>query len=338
MMRAAVFDDAGNIAPMECAVPELQPGWVKLAVTAVGICGTDLNMLLGQSAAAQGIQPGHEVAAIVDSTGDGVTLESGLQVAVEPLTGCGHCAYCRTGLHNLCRDNRIIGITRPGGMAEFIVVPADSLYPIDARVPASVVALTEPLAVCVRGARLAGIEPGQRVVILGAGSIGLLAITAARAAGAGEILITARYPHQQEFARHLGADDVFPGTRALLDAVGSSYADRVIETVGGSADTLADSVRVARAGGRIVMLGVFHGNQPIPAYRFLQKELTLCASSCYGRECLESDFSMASALIMKHHERLEPLVTHRFRLDQVAEAFATAADKNTDSIKVQVQP
>jgi threonine dehydrogenase-like Zn-dependent dehydrogenase len=174
------------------------------------------------------------------------------------------------------------------------------------------------------------------VAILGAGSIGLLSIIAARAAGASEILITARYPHQQALAHALGADGVFASAEELLEQVGEQHADVVIETVGGTALTLTESVGVARTGGVIVMLGVFEGNPAIPGFPFFSKELTLAASNCYGREAQTADFSLATTLVAAHETALEPLVTHTFSLDQVAEAFATADDKSTQSIKVQI--
>ena len=337
-MKAAVFSDAGELGVVERKLPEPKPGWVRLAVTSVGICGSDLNLLYAQRGMSAGVQPGHEVAGIIDVVGDGVKLTSGASVVLEPLIGCGECRYCRTGLHNLCTSNRLCGFTRPGGMAEFLTVPADALYTIPADLPAHIAALTEPMAVCVRGVRLAKLDLGDRVAILGAGSIGLLTILAARAAGAAEILITARHPHQQALAHALGADHVFESDAALLRAVGEQHVDVVIETVGGHADTLAESVRVARNGGRILMLGVFDHEPALPAFAFFQKELSLHASNCYGRECHRSDFSIATDLVIRHRERLEPVVTHRFKLDQVTRAFATAADKATLSIKVQVQP
>jgi threonine dehydrogenase-like Zn-dependent dehydrogenase len=223
-------------------------------------------------------------------------------------------------------------------MAELVNVPADGLYLLPAGLSGSTGALIEPMAVCVRGVRLAGIGLGDTVAVLGAGSIGLLSIVAAHAAGASEILVTARYPHQREVAAALGANAVFDGARGLLDAVGDQHVDVVVETVGGRADTLTEAVQIARHGGRILMLGVFEGSASLPAFDCFRKELTLRASNCYGKECRHGDFAVAIKLVAALRGELEPLVTHRFKLDQVAQAFATAADKTTNSIKVQVEP
>lgn len=337
-MHAAVFNASGQLMVMQRDMPEPHPGWVRLAVSATGICGSDLNLLFSHGELSNGVQPGHEVAGIIDAAGDGVSLAAGTSVAVEPLIGCGQCGYCRRGAHNLCPNLKLCGFTRPGGMADYLCVPADSLFTLPAGLPAHVAALAEPMAVCVRGVRLAAIGPGDRVAILGSGSIGLLSIVAARSAGAAEIVATARYGHQRELALSLGADDVFADAGAMLGAVGEQHVDVVVETVGGRADTLAEAVAVARPGGRILMLGVFEGKPPLPAFEFFRKELTLRASNCYGRECAHGDFAVATEMVVARHAMLEPLVTHRFKLDQVAEAFATAADKTTNSIKVQVEP
>ena len=337
-MRAAVFGETGEISVVTREASEPRPGWVRLAVAAVGICGSDLNLLYTHAAAAKGVQPGHEVAGVVEAAGDGVIIETGTRVALEPLIGCGHCNQCRRGAHNLCPTLKLCGFTRPGGMAEMVNVPHEGLHVLPDDLSLHVAALIEPMAVCVRGVRLAEIEPGDTVAILGCGSIGLLAILAARSAGAREILVTARYPHQQELALAMGAQGVFDTAQALLEAAGDQHVDVVVETVGGRADTLTEAVRVARHGGRILMLGVFEGSTPLPAFDFFRKELTLRASNCYGRERRHGDFSVATHLVHAHSNDVEPLITHRFKLDQVAEAFATAADKKTSSIKVQVEP
>lgn len=337
-MRAAVFGETGEITVVDREATEPRPGWVRLAVSATGICGSDLNLLYRHGDLSRGVQPGHEVAGVIDAVGDGVTLSAGTAVALEPLAGCGRCQFCRRGLPNQCPEVRLFGFTRPGGMAEFLTVPGPGVYPVMPDLPPHVAALAEPMAVCVRGLRLAEIGMNDRVAILGGGTIGLLSILAARSAGAGEVLVTARYPHQQEFAAALGADRVYADAAELLREVGDQHVDAVVETVGGRADTLSEAVQVARNGGRLLMLGVFEGSPPLPAFDFFRKELTLRASNCYGHEHRHPDFGIAVTLVERHRDTIAPLVTHRYRLDQVAQAFATAADKTTHSIKVQIQP
>jgi L-iditol 2-dehydrogenase len=285
----------------------------------------------------RGIQPGHEITGIVDAVGDNCSISTGARVAVEPILGCHHCHFCHTGSANLCVDTKLFGFALPGGLAEYVSVPEATLHTLPENLNAQVAALCEPMAVCVRGMRIGAIQPGSRVAILGAGTIGLCSIITARAAGAAEILITARHPHQQELARALGADAVFGNADDLLAQTGEQHVDVVIETVGGSANTLAEAVTVARTGGRLVMLGVFDSDPSLPGFAFFQKELTLAASNCYGRENASAgDFALGTRLTCEHADVLQDLITHTFALDQVADAFATAEDKSTRSIKVQI--
>jgi threonine dehydrogenase-like Zn-dependent dehydrogenase len=175
-------------------------------------------------------------------------------------------------------------------------------------------------------------------VILGAGTIGLMSLLGARVAGAGEILVAARYPHQQRAARALGADSVFESTGALSERLGTAAVDCVIETVGGRAATLVDAVNLVRPGGLVLMLGVFDGASQIPALDFSTKEVTMVGSNCYGRSGSHTDFEIAIELLRKNLEPLSGLVTHRFVLDEVNQAFSTAADKHSGSIKVHIIP
>jgi threonine dehydrogenase-like Zn-dependent dehydrogenase len=193
------------------------------------------------------------------------------------------------------------------------------------------------MAVCVRGARIGQIALGDRVAIIGAGTIGLLSIITAKEAGAQEVLITARHPHQQALASTLGANRVYPSAKELLADVGDQHVDVVVETVGGETETLAESVNVARTGGRISLLGVFTGSPRLPGMPFFSKELTLAASNCYSREADQGDFAIGAQLAARHASQIEPLVTHTFSLDQVADAFALADDKSNRSIKVHIR-
>lgn len=335
-MRATIYGKGGAVQIASQDMPELRPGYVRLGVTAGGICGSDLHIKGGALGDPEGMQPGHEIAGIVDAVGDDVEIPTGSHVAVEPLVGCGGCRHCGVGRQNLCLESEFIGVARPGGLSEYILVPDYLLHPLPAELPRASAALSEPMAVCVRGSRIAQIVLGDRVAIVGAGTIGLLSILTARAAGASEVLITARHPHQQELARTLGADRVYESAAALLDEVGDQYADVVIETVGGETDTLAESIEIARSGGRISVLGLFQGSPQIPGMPFFFKELTLAVSNCYSREATISDFRLGCMLATEHADLIAPLVTHTFGLDQVAEAFATAEDKSTKSIKVQI--
>jgi 2-desacetyl-2-hydroxyethyl bacteriochlorophyllide A dehydrogenase len=337
-MKAAVWNDKGTLEVVERPVPEPRPGWVRVAVRAAGICGTDLHFYRGAFPSPAGLLPGHEVGGVIDMVGDGVELAAGTPVAVEPLVGCGRCAQCLTGHYNRCPQRMLLGVTGRGGLAEYMTAPAERAYPLPDGVLPELGNLVEPLAVCVRGTRLGAVGLGARVLILGAGSIGLLSIVTARAAGAAEVLVTARHEHQRQAALALRADGVFGSAEEVAAALGDRAIDVVIETVGGKAPTLGEAVRLVRPGGTVVMLGVFEGDTPLPSLDFSVKEVRLLGSNCYARAGATSDFAIAAGLLRARLAEVEPLVTHRFGLDQVNEAFATAADKSTGSLKVVLTP
>ncbi|MFV0258883.1 MAG: zinc-binding dehydrogenase [Acidimicrobiales bacterium] len=304
---------------------------MRVAVDSVGICGTDLHFFRGSFPSPAGLIPGHEVGGVIDAWGDGVSdaPEPGSPVAVEPLTGCGTCGACRQGQANRCARRTLFGVSARGGLAEYLTVPADCVHPLPDGVAAPAGSMAEPLAVCVRGVRLGGVGLGHRVAVVGAGTIGLLTVLVARAAGAREVFVTARHPRQRELAAGLG------GT--VVDRLPTGL-DAVLETVGGTGETLVPCVAATRAGGTVVLLGVFEGNALLPALDAATREIRVVGSNCYSRVDHDRDFVAALGLLATHREAVASLVTHRFPLDEVNEAFRTAADKTTGSVKVVIRP
>lgn len=345
-MKAAVYKAPG--APLEIEdVPDPTPGPgdLVLEVRACGICGTDLHF---QHAGlwSPGCIPGHEMMGEVDALGDGaVGVAVGDRVAVEPLRSCGRCPYCRSGRDAICPELRVLGIHVAGGFSEFTTVPAERLYPVPADLPPPVAALSEPMAVCVHGVRRGGLVPGERVLVLGAGTIGLLAVLAARARGAAEVWLSARHPHQAELGKALGATRVLREDEAAPDALralaGDADLDLCIETVGAGADTLRAAAAALRPGGRISVLGVFLGDVAVDALSLFLKEATLLWSNCYGRppgDPADGDFAVAVRLVGEHRAELAHAVTHTVALDEIERGFRRAADKRTGAVKVSVVP
>jgi threonine dehydrogenase-like Zn-dependent dehydrogenase len=338
-MRAAVWRDDGVLEVVERNVPEPRPGWARIRVAATGICGTDLHFLRGAFPPPAGLQPGHEVGGTVDALGDGVDLAVGTPVAVEPLVGCGTCAHCASGHPNRCRRRILYGVDARGGLAELLAVPATCLHPLPDGLTAADGLLAEPLAVAVRGVRLAGVGLGDRVAVLGAGTIGLLALVAARAAGAAQVAFTARHATQRQRAVALGGEPLEEGTGVGVGGTGDDDGfDVVVETVGGRADTLTRAIALARPGGTVALLGIFDGPVPFPAFDCSLKEIRLVGSNCYGRGGPVADFAAALDLLARQAASLRGLVTHRFPLEAVNDAFATAADKATGAVKVAIEP
>jgi threonine dehydrogenase-like Zn-dependent dehydrogenase len=208
MMRAACCPAARIIELRDVATPAPAAGEVVVRVRVCGICGSDLHWFTGH-AALPPVCPGHEMAGEVAAVGAGVSgWRAGDRVAVEPLRSCGVCRYCRHRTPQLCVRLQIFGLQLAGGFADAVVVPATALFAVPPQLDWPIAVLAEPTAVAVHAVRLAGIAAGQRVLILGAGAIGLLCVLAASAAGA-EVWVSARYAHQAALARRLGAARVF---------------------------------------------------------------------------------------------------------------------------------
>jgi threonine dehydrogenase-like Zn-dependent dehydrogenase len=341
-MRAASYEASGHFAIDERAAAEPGPGQVRVRVEACGICGSDLHHL-HHGLFRAGQTPGHEIAGRIERVGAGVSgVSEGQAVAVEPLESCGTCGPCRSGMDSICRRMRVHGIHMAGGLAEQIVVSAHRVYPLADGLDPAVAALAEPVAVAVHGLERGGFAPGQRVLVMGAGAVGLVTLIAARSLGAGEVFITARHAHQAERARAFGAARVIDerdATAASLDEIGREHdIDLAVETVGGHADTLATAAAAVRPGGRISVLGLFMESPKLAPLPLLLKELTLGWSNCYHRATgRPADFAVAADIVDREREQLASLITHRFALGEVDAAFTRAADKSSGALKVSVR-
>jgi (R,R)-butanediol dehydrogenase/meso-butanediol dehydrogenase/diacetyl reductase len=229
----------------------------------------------------------------------------------------------------------------PGAFAEYIHAPAYIVHPLPEGMPLDTGALVEPLAVTVHGLRQAGLSGGERVAIIGAGTIGLMALVGAKAMGASDVFVTARYPHQAEAARALGATHVVDAAEGAVVKLSELFAGRspevVVETVGGNGETLNQAISIAQAGGRISVLGIFTGQASVNMTVAVLKEVQLLGGIVYGRRKGQSDFELALAIAAQRSEDMRRIITHRVGLDDIERGFAIAADKSQRSIKVTVE-
>jgi 2-desacetyl-2-hydroxyethyl bacteriochlorophyllide A dehydrogenase len=341
-MKAAVLAGPRKVEVTDIEQPQPAAGEVLIRMRNVGICGSDLHFYRGEFPVAPNFVLGHENAGEVEAIGEGVKgFAKGDRVAVEGFKVCLTCGNCRTGRYQHCPKRQAFGLNAPGGLREYMALPAYCLYKLPEEIDFELGALLEPLTVSVHGLRLVDLRFGDRVAVLGSGSIGLTAIAAARAMGATFVAATARHPQQKSMAEELGADAVFDatdeGTAAMAKALGAG-ADVVVETVGGHADTLGRALQVVAINGRISVLGAF--TQPVqlhPIMLFL-KEATIVGSNCYGRPDRMSDYDMSIEIMRRNAHSMRALITHRFGLDDVAQAYAAADDKKSGAIKVTVTP
>jgi 2-desacetyl-2-hydroxyethyl bacteriochlorophyllide A dehydrogenase len=322
-------------------VPQPESGQVLVRVRSVGVCGSDLHFYRGEFPVPPGFVLGHECAGEVEALGEGVAgFAKGDRVALELFDVCLKCVQCRSGNYHLCPGRKANGLNIPGGLREYMAVPLYALYKLPPEVDCELGALVEPLAVAAHGLRLVDLRFGDRVAVLGAGTIGLMAIAAAKAMGATYIAATARHPHQKAMAEALGADAVFGDDAASVGQISAATggADVVVETVGGHANTLADAFTVVGLGGRISVLGAFTQPVQIHPIMFFLKEPKVVGSNCYGRPGRHSDYEIAIEIMRRNAESLRRCITHRFALEDIAQAYATADDKSSGAIKVQIAP
>jgi len=341
-MRAAFCTAPGVFTFRDLPQPQPAPGWMLVRVRSCGICGSDLDWFDGQFPAPS-VCPGHEIAGeVVEIVGQSSGIAAGDRVAVEPLVACGRCAACQVGNYQICPAVRVLGVALDGGFAEYVTIPGERAYRIPTELDFAVGSLAEPAAVCVHAVRLANVSMGDSVLVLGAGTIGLLAIMAAQAAGATTVAITARHPHQAEMARRIGASHVFPASpengQELAAFARECPFDVVLATLGGSEQILNDAIQSVRPGGTVVILGVFYAPPRCNALAVMMKEVRLVGSLTYGRRDQQADFELALKMLASNAPLARGVVTHRFGLEAIGEAFETARDKKRGSIKVAITP
>lgn len=335
-MRSAICRRAGELVLGRAALPEVGPGEVRIRIRSCGICGSDLHWYQGH-APPPAVCPGHEIAGAIEATGPGVEgLTPGDRVVVEGLRSCGLCEHCRRGETQRCADRSLLGRDVPGGFADFAVTAARHVVRIPDALSDLVACLAEPLAVAVHAARVADLRAGQRVLVLGAGTVGLLCAAVARRAGT-EVAITTRHGHQAEAAERVGARAV--PAEAPEQAAFSAGADVVLETVGGVATTLDTALAFVRPGGAVAVLGVFVDPVRIDALSLMNDEIRLLGCMAYGRSGPRADFAVAIEILQECGEAwADALVTHHFALAEVDRAFQVASDKRSGAIKVLVEP
>lgn len=300
------------MAVVEVDEPVVATGHDLVHVSRAGICGSDLHMI---AEGFTGVTLGHEFSG---------RLGDGRLVAVRPTGACGACVQCSRGRINLCSSafGAFHGGLIDGGWADQVAVDSSTMFALPVSVTPGGAALVEPIAVAVHGIRRVAVEPGQRVAVVGGGSVGLAA--AAVLAHIGHIVdIDARYVHQRAAAEAIGAHIGLSGNYdVVIDAVGTQSA----------VDT---SVRACRSGGTVVELGVFW--EPVTFGRDLTlREISLVPALFYAHEHSVSDFEEAIDVIASRPDLESIFVTHVFPLDEAARAVRVAADRSSGAIKVQL--
>jgi L-iditol 2-dehydrogenase len=337
-MKAAVLAGPRGFRLETLSDPVAGAGEVLVRVRAAGICGTDYRIWTGERRVRYPLIPGHEFIGDVVAVGPGVTrVAPGHRVAVEPNWGCGACDLCRAGSGNLCLARTTVGIDRDGGFAELSALPERACWPAPAGLASDILLFTEPLAVVTRAVARAAPRPEETAAVVGAGTLGLLALQVLRARGC-RVLVVGRTGRRLALARELGADSTVAGAgQTVVDAArrlaGRDGVDLVMETAGTAeaVELSLGQVGLVRPGGRVVLTGLPHEPARIEFFWIVRREIDIRGSMIYQEE-----FGEAVALLAGGRVQVEKLLTHRFPLGAIDAALA--AHRDPASIKVAVFP
>jgi threonine dehydrogenase-like Zn-dependent dehydrogenase len=315
---ALVVRRPGEVGLEERAVPRPGPGEVLIRPEVAGLCGTDLDIVAGRIDPAYIRYPlvlGHEWSGTVPGPADGDGLAPGTRVVGEGIVPCGHCPRCRAGQTNLCLTYDELGFTRDGAAAAFVTVQRSLVHPLAPGVGAEDAALAEPASVVYRGLSGAAIAPGWRALVVGDGTVALLAVRLLALWSPAEIVVLGRREGQAALAAKAGAARFETDGRAA----GTGY-DLVVEAAG-STDAVLSALAAARRGGTVVLLGLPpHGaTAAVPVDDVVNNDLSIRGSFGYTSAAWREVVTLLSAGLLE----LGFLVTHRFPLTEWEAALDT---------------
>ncbi len=334
-MKAAIFDGVGKpLRVDDLRAPQPAPDEILLRVAACGICGSDLHMTedpvtfgLGQ-----GTVLGHEFAGEVVSVGSGdLGFAVGDRVAVAPMWGCGHCEACLKGEPAWCKEMRLIG----GGYAEFTTVAARQCRRLPDDIPLAEGALAEPVSVGLHAVKRSGLKPGDKVLILGAGPIGLLVAFWARRMGAAAVVVADVHRHQEARAAAVGATGFAisgPGLVEESKAMAGGRPDIVFECVG-KKGLVEFACRLVRIHGKVVGVGLCVGGDEWDPFAALSKEIEIVFAAFFNM----AEFDVAiEALGSGGRFRPQALITERIGFASIPDTFE-ALRRRTTQCKVLIE-
>ncbi|GAC1445350.1 MAG: 2,3-butanediol dehydrogenase [Mycobacteriales bacterium] len=339
-MRAAVLTGLLSVELQERPEPEARPGWVVVAVESMSICGTDAHQYDGRIDTPFPRVPGHDFSGRVHSVGEGVDASwLDRPVAVKPSLPCGDCPECHTDKPFDCQKKKLIGLWSDGCMTERIAVPVVNLIPRPDGVEAWQASLLEPIAVGLNTVDRLQIKLGETVVVLGQGPIGLALTRLCALSGAGKLIVTDAREAPFAVSRAYGATECLDVTKvdaveAIKELTGGAGADIVIETSGfpASSKIVLDCVRKE---GKVAHIGWANDLPPLPVIPIMAKTLTVFGVGGNGGR---GQYERAQELVRTGRLDLAPMVTHRYSLNDVAQAFEVAAGKTEGVIKVVLAP
>ena len=349
-MKAVRFHGQEDLRVEDIPIPECGPGQVKIKPAWVGICGSDLHEYLGGpnicptnphpiTGESVPLVFGHEFSGVIEEVGEGVTrVKVGEKVAVQPIIYDGTCGACNEGWINCCYKGGFIGLSGwGGGLSEHVVAPEKSLYKLPDNVPLDLGALIEPLSVGWHAVKISPYKPGDSVLILGGGPIGLAVIQALKAKSPRQIIVSEVSPRRKEYAKQFGADivldptkdDIVAECRKLCDGAGVDVAF----DAAGVQPALTQAIHSLRAHGTLVNIAVWEKAASITPNDLLFREKRYMGIATY----VEGDFQEVIDAISQGKMDPREMITKRIKLDEVVdEGFKALIRDKDNQVKILV--
>lgn len=345
-MKALVVRKPLEMSVETVSIPAIKEDEVLVQVKSVGICGSDVEIKNGTypDFIRYPIIPGHETAGVVVEVGKSVAeIEVGDAVAIEPHAGCGQCKNCKIGYYSYCLNygkpmHRALGFTVDGGFAEYVAAPARNLHKLPQGISFEEGSMIVSSGTAMFGVLEIGLMPGENVVIIGPGPIGLTSLIIARAMGAGMITVTGTRWDRLNLAKELGAnvlvnireEDPVKKVMEMTDEIG---ADLVINTAP-TPESVNQGLDMLRRGGRLLMLGLTWEPTSVVLGKLASRGITVKGTRGEAQNALSYLIRMARASNMN----FKKLITHTFKLDEAVRAFEVAEKRIGDPLKVVVKP
>lgn len=336
--RRATYIGDERLVVGDAVIVEPKAGEVRIDVAYTGICGTDLHILHGAMDHRVTLPAviGHEMSGRIADIGPGVSgWAIGDPVTVMPLRWCGTCPACDRGFAHICQRLNFMGIDSTGSMQSSWVVPASNLVRLPADLPLRTAALVEPAAVAVHDVRRGGVQPGEKVAVIGGGPVGLLVALVASAAGA-DVTVLEPDDRRRSVAASLGikvldpTGDVVAATEEWTNGAGVEVAFEV----SGAAAGVTTAVQLLAVRGRLVLVGIHSAPREVDLFRIFWRELTLIGARVYE----PGDFDTAVQLLSTGQIPAEALISHVTPLDNAAEAFAILERGGAMKVLIDCQP
>ena len=333
-MKAMVLEAPNDVELENVERPTVDSGDSIIRVTHSGVCGTDFKIYTGGIPAKYPLIMGHEMIGEVVEAATSDSPQAGTRVIVDPVFFCGNCFHCKVGQTNLCMNGGLVGRDRNGGFAEYLAAMPGYLYPLPDTISDQAGPLIQVLTTCLHAQNMAGVSPGDNVVILGLGVTGLLHVQLARALGAKTVIGITRSQWKRDVADRLGADlTLAPGEDTkgrvleLTDGVG---ADLVIESVG-TLSTLASAMDLVRLGGRVLAYGIQTNTEgALPFYDMYFKEIQFINA----RAARARDYPACIELVGSGKVDLNPIISNVVALDKLDDALDMVANEAPQRMKI----